>query len=435
MLVTPAAAFVFALYAAKHDWHLKTNLKGLLWAGAGLVFLLLMLFSSQVANIKVLDEKEIEGRGWHTLNYAGNRILYRGHSYIDDDKDSISFRKIGSGNVGTNIYSNIGTDSEGRRIHYGPRVAGYNVRFHPSFDRFLFKDTGNDMFSFNIQAYYRREGQGQSQKLFYEKVYLRSYQHTGKSWMPVCELDISDCLTDNINRVRLAMRIIDNKLVACVNDSIIVVDVTAPKKLKLIDKKIDVLPQYWPHIDTDNKEEFDIPLVPVEGIELQERIKLSIDLNYRFHYSGNNIYETSIADIHDDKISFAFVKHDEIARYGVTRWDDENVYCRFSTSRPYTILEAATGTPGRFGPKFVKNGKLYCYTNSTLLVFDIRSNRRIRKLGHFVRMDYDIEDIAVLEDDNIVLCVRWRPEFIRNRSIKRRSKDDKYYLYLLKNPE
>ncbi len=44
-------------------------------------------------------------------------------------------------------------------------------------------------------------------------------------------------------------------------------------------------------------------------------------------------------------------------------------------------------------------------------------------------MDYDIEDIAVLEDGNILLCMRWGPEFFT------RSDEQKNYLYLLKNPE
>jgi hypothetical protein len=80
---------------------------------------------------------------------------------------------------------------------------------------------------------------------------------------------------------------------------------------------------------------------------------------------------------------------------------------------------------------FVKNGKLYSNLNNTLMVFDVRSNRRIRKLGHFVRMDYNIEDMEVLEDGNILLCVRWDPEdFGINRL-----NEEKYYLYLLKNPE
>ena len=431
MLATPAAAFVFALYAAKHDWHLKTNLKGLLWVGAGLAFLLLMLFSSQVANIKVLHEKEIDiSYGWNTLDYAGDRVVFQGNSYIEDDKEGISFRKIGSGNVRTSPHGNIGTDSAGRRIYYGPRVAGYLEAIYPQYGNRLYKDTGNEIFFFSIHAYYRSEGQGPSHKRFYEKVYLRSYRHTGDSWMPVCEFDISDCLTDDIRHIRMAMRLIDDRLITFVNNSLLVADATNPGELKLIDKKLDVLKKLRPFTYKDRKEEFAIPLVPVEGIELEERIKLSIDLNYRFYYGSNNIYEASIVDIHDDKIAFAIVEHDDIARYNVTRWDDEKVYCRFSTSRPFTILEGLTGPAGRFNPRFVKYGKLYCYDVCTLLVFDVRSKRRIRKLGHFVRTYYNIDDIAVLEDGNILLCVRWDQEFIRDRS-----KEDKYYLYLLKNPE
>ncbi len=39
----------------------------------------------------------------------------------------------------------------------------------------------------------------------------------------------------------------------------------------------------------------------------------------------------------------------------------------------------------------------------TLMVFDIRSGTRIRKLGHFVRMDYRINDMAVADNGNILL--------------------------------
>ena len=81
ILVASAAAFVFALYAAQHDWHLRTNLKGLLWVVAGLVFVLMMLFSSQIANIKVLHEKEIEpSRGRFRLDNAGDSIVFQGQS-------------------------------------------------------------------------------------------------------------------------------------------------------------------------------------------------------------------------------------------------------------------------------------------------------------------------------------------------------------------
>ena len=79
ILIASVIAFIFALYAAKQDLHLRTNLKGLLWVGAGLIFVLMMLFSSQVANIKVLQEKEMEiSFGRNTLDYAGNRIVWKG---------------------------------------------------------------------------------------------------------------------------------------------------------------------------------------------------------------------------------------------------------------------------------------------------------------------------------------------------------------------
>ncbi|MBW7992045.1 MAG: hypothetical protein FVQ84_18800 [Planctomycetes bacterium] len=420
MLITPAAAFVFSLYAARYDWHLKTNLKGLLWVGAGLAFLLLMLFSSQVANIKILHEKEFEYSKewpeWPSIEDIGGKIIFKGQSYIDIDKNSISL-------------SDISKDTDYRTAYLRPkRIEGYHVIRYPHNRHGSIKIFGNNVYRLVIHAYIRKEEEGAIVKTFIEKVYLRSYKHTEKSWMPVCELDISDCLTNNKRWIRMAMRLIDNRLFARVNNSYVLVDAMNPGELKLIDKKLDVLQRYRPI--KDRKKEFSIPLVPIEEFGLEERIRLSIDLNYHSYNDNNEIYESSIVDIHDGKFAFCVLEHDEVARYDVTRWDDENIYCKFSTSRPYTILEGVTGTPGRFSPQFVKNGKFYCRDYNTLLVFDIRSNRRIRKLGHFVRMDYHIEDMAVLEDGNILLCA-WLDQ---DQGISTPDKQ-KYYLYLLKNPE
>lgn len=113
-------AFVFSLFAAQHDWHLRTNLKGLLCAGTGLVFLLLVLFSNQVANIRVLDEKEIE-RHWGgrhvTLGEAGDSLLLEGKSFIEVDEEKHSLRKIESLALGEvtygPAYGDWGIDSEG----------------------------------------------------------------------------------------------------------------------------------------------------------------------------------------------------------------------------------------------------------------------------------------------------------------------------------
>jgi hypothetical protein len=424
MLATPAAAFVFALYAAKHDWHLRTNLKSLLWVGAGLAFVLMMLFSSQVANIKVLHEKEVSFSGglgsgpWTKIENFRGKLIFARYNYID-----IYENKFTLSNIHEDLYLYY------RIYNMPPNIEGYYVRMYPS-DGMLYKNVGNDVYSFNIHAYYREEKEGSIVKTFYEKVYLRSYKHPDESWMPVCELDISGCLTDRINILRAAMRLIDNRLFACVNNSYVLVDVTNPGELKLIDKKFDVLQRYRP--SKDHKKEFSIPLVPIDEFELEERIRLSIDLNYNFQYGDNKIHDSSIVDVQDGMFSFFFLDfldYDDVVRFDVVRWDDEKIYCKYSNSRPFTILESVTGAPRFYNDKFVKNGKFYCRSDHTLMVFDIRWNGRIRKLGHFVRMDYDIEDMAVLEDGNILLSVG------RNTEFPKRSYARKYYLYLLKNPE
>jgi len=410
MLVASSAAFMFSLFAAQHDWHLRTNLKSLLWVGGGLVFILLILFSGQIANIKVLQEKEIEDFYWRrAMGYAGSKIVFNTHSYVDTDKNSISFSSISEG-------------SDFRIENFTRLPEGYQEETYPSLGR-LYKDSGNEIFYFVIRMYYRSEGQGHFRKTFYEKVYLRSYKRTGKNWEPICELDLSDYLTDN-RSPRIAMRLIGDKIIVFIRRSFVVVDATDPGELKLMYAKLDVLKGRIPSYSRDSRKEFIIPLVPVEGIGIEEKIKLSIDWYYSIY-----IYEASIVDIHDGKISFFLVSFNDIARFDVTNWDDEKVYCRFSTSRPFTILEGMTRT-SHFYRKFVKNGKLYCQEDKTLMVFDIRSNRRIRKLGHFVRMNYDIRDIAVLENGNILLYVSLDTNLGKNRP-----NQQKTYLYLLKNPE
>jgi hypothetical protein len=226
----------------------------------------------------------------------------------------------------------------------------------------------------------------------------------------------------------MAMRFIYNRLIVFVNDSCFLLDATDPGDLKIIERKIDLLKRYLPFTFKSRKEEFAIPLIPIEEVSVEERIKLTIDLNNGYHDYDNKIYESSIVDSHDGKFSFFFVAQDEVARFDVTSWDNEKVYCKFSAARPFTILEIMTRGDRFYNDNFVKNGKFYCRNNHTLMVFDVRSNSRIRKLGHFVRMDYYFEDLAVLEDGDILLSVRWVPEFLN------RSDNMKYYLYLLKNP-
>ncbi len=433
ILAASIAAFVFALYAAEYDWHLKTNLRELLFAGAALVFVLLMLFSSQVANIRVLDEKEIKDspRRRGTLDKAGQSLIFQGHNYVDVGKRDISLREIVSdraGVVNPPLYGIIGLDSEGQQFVYDPRAKDYVTKIYPRRPKALYRCTEDGMYYFGIISYYRQEGKSH----IHERVYLRSHKLVGNSWRLVGELDISDLMGDNVSYLRAAMRLIDNRLVACVNRSFVVVDVAEPGDLKQIDKGLDVIQVYghWSLRDLVHQDEFEVPLIQVEGISLEERIKLSIDLRYRLYDFDNDIYRFSMVDTHNDKIAFFSVFDDEIVRFDVIRRDEKTAYCKFSNSRPFTILEAVTGETFHFRRHtFVENGRLYIPGRYTLLVFDVRGDRGIRKLGHFARMDWDIEDVAALEDGKVVVCASW------SSPGETGGEKEKRYLYLLENPK
>ncbi|MHC4302243.1 MAG: hypothetical protein ACYS7Y_33710 [Planctomycetota bacterium] len=436
IIVVSIAAFVCALYAAQHDWHLRTNLKGLLCVAAGLVLLLLMLFSSQVANIRVLDEEVIESFRWGfgTFDSVGNRRIFQGKDYVDVNKKGLSLQNIGSNGgsvVNPPIYGNMGIDSEGNQVVYGPRVKGYMVKTYPGCPNALYMALEDDTYYFGITSYFRQEGEERRKRNIHEAVYLRSYKLIGDSWKVVGELDISDCLTDRKDYIRMAMRLVDKTLVTCVNYSLVTVDVSDPDELKEIDRKLDVIrggTMWLP--DEDRQKEFSIPMLPVEGIGIEERIKLSIDLANRFGHRHDRIYDSSIVDIDDGKIAFFSASERDVARFDVIRWDDEKIYCRFSTARPFTFLEAIARSYGPNNSTFVKDQKLYVKEYEQLMVFDVSSVRRIRKLGHYARMDSGIEDIAILEDGKILISTK-----SHFASGAKNSADEKRYLYLLENPK
>lgn len=384
MLILSLVALVLSLFAAQHDWHLKTKLKSLLWVIAGIVFVLFMFFSSQVANIKVLDEKQLEYYLSYELNYVDDKIILD-NRFIDINNNKISFGDAVGG------------------LNFIPvaSLEGYYEDNYPERGKILHESNGK-LYSFNITTYYRLVGEELHKHRNYDKVYLRSFLLTESGWENVSELDISDCLSDNVYP-RTAMRIIGNNLFAFVGESMAEVDVTDPHNPKIIHSKLNVLNNIrnyrWNYINPD----FVIPIVPAEGIDLEAKIKLSIDLYYSPFYPFNKMYKYSIVDVWNKAIYFYLYSYGHILRYEVTRWDADNIYCQLKTTRPLTIVEGNFNELN-FHDSFVKGGKLYCPGNDTLMVFDIRIDNRIRKLGHFVRINYEISDIAVAENGDILLC-------------------------------
>lgn len=416
LIIVPLVAisvFILSLFAAQHDWYLKTNLKGLLWVIAGIVFVLFMFFSTQVANIKVLDEIEIQPLNqivtetgtqelrdytstggvfnvgyqinWETnpLDYDGDKIVFRTRSYVNAD-NNISFSDI-KGNPDKKIILK--------------RFPGYYSKY-PYDDGRLIKEINGNLYYFEIQAYYQKIKETPIVEIKYSNLNLCSYKLTDKSWVPVSELDLSECINEDTMQLQLAMRLIGDTLFAFVENSLVEIDVTNPDELQIINMKKNVINRKAKFKPWESQDLITVPILPVDGISMEDKIKLSIDYIYNYP----KMYESSIVDIQDNKILYCHILTDEIITCSeVINYDDEYIYCRNIASRRITILEEMLES--RYLPyeTFVKDGKFYLKGTHSLMVFDIRSNNRIRKLGHFVRMDYRINDMAVAENGNILI--------------------------------
>jgi hypothetical protein len=441
MLVPSLTAFIASLIAVSRNWHLQTNLKGLLWTGAALIFLVMLLFTRQVANIKVLDEVEI-GAGEHayigSLRRIGDSVQLASTFEIDTENQRIQLTKHFSplsNELREKIQqmSRLYTKEEGHYLEPRPR---YNVVSYRIDDQ---------VYTFKLMTYYLREKVGKSSWTpKYEKTYLCSYQLAeGIHRIPVSALELSDCIDEN-RPFKAGLRRIGDKLIVFVQDSIAVVQIKQDGKLEIIDKQINGLKGYSKHLTSQDKV-FKIPLIAIPQINMKDRVKLTIDVNYWYYHIYHKwrvqelFYNHTLVDMYDDEISFCILEEDGIQRYDVVKWDEEYIYCKFRDGRQFTFLEQMFGQVTENDSHYVQNGKLYAYENQKLMVFDVASDR-IRKLGHFERLsqDYSIQGIEVLDNGNILLCAETEKRIREERSVEghlRSYVDRKGYLSLLKNPE
>ena len=96
-----------------------------------------------------------------------------------------------------------------------------------------------------------------------------------------------------------------------------------------------------------------------------------------------------------DKMRFASAIENGMARYDVLGWDREEIQCRFRDVRRFLFGGDSWGNDS-----FVHAGRYYVHNWNTLMVFDIRADHGIRKLGHFQRFSdtFEIWDIGVEEN-------------------------------------
>ncbi len=436
-LGTTLLAFVLAVLAVKHNWHLLTSLRGLLWAGAGLIFGLMLLFGRQVANIRILDEKRIPGEYFgHQLEKPGDKtVLLSRHGWQNRHELATDGGRISLNHIQE-------TPSEATRAQMKVMHPGFADEEGLSLLRGqrhkdIYYEIGSELYLCTISAYYfdvnitNEYGDTVRKEKRWKKLYLRNY-HISEG-MPIARssLDLSDCLIED-RGLNTEMRLIKDGLLALfVNHHCMAVQASDKGDLQVIERKKMKAYSAYARSATDRKQTFKLPLIPLESIDIKDRVRLSIDFSYWPHgaYSKRGFRETSRVHMGNDQTVFVLVSHDDIARFDVIKWDQENIHCRFRDVRPFTFLEQR-GISHRHDACFVQNGILYAHEWNTFMVFDIASQRGIRKLGHFERLGggFGIEHIRVEDNGNILM-------FARSQWAQKEHWSDNWALYLLKNPQ
>lgn len=422
------AVFLLSLWAVRHDRRLRTNLKGLLWAAAGILFALMLFFGRQVANIKVLDEKKSPDPYLYDLNTIDDKVLL-GYHYAIGIRD----RQINFEDCHAKPFPQIREEllsmppeykiDKNLEIRLSYSTMGWPTCYH---------QIGDNTFAFGLfSAVLEKKDPNKSYTdCYFKNLYLRSFQFQEGTFLPVSTVELSDLLVEE-ERPLLGMRIIEDKLIVLINRSCVVAEISSTGTVQILKKYPNHTKIRWQRLDLNRQQEFLIPLVPAEQIPVEQRIKLSIDwYNWKL-YRSEQMFDHTITDRHGETIRFYVLsevedEQYELARYEVVRWDKQSVYCKFKDSRPFTFLEQLFGGIYDHRCSFVQKGKFYFYTYQKLMVFDVRF-KRIRKLGHFERTHhhFSIEDIAVLEDGNILIAER---KYDEGREIL-------CSLHLLENPE
>jgi hypothetical protein len=437
---TWAIAFAVSLIAAARNWHLQTNLKGLLWTGAAAIFLLLMLFTRQVANIKVLDEINMSSVQFSgQLDKIGDKIVV---NYINKIQAQIDIQneKIMLNNVLQPLSIKEAIEQGRNYSPFGKTDKEHRSRSFPD-SGYVHQAIGNQIYAFRIHVYEKLTDAndakfGKVHIATFEKILLQCYKLMGGVYIPISTLDLSECRPEPGSEIKIAIRPIDDKLFIFVHNSYILAKLTEMGQLQVLDKKVNMLKGFYNYAGLNKTAE--IPLISAEQLDIKEQIKLSIDIK-SFLFSGYAFFdeyfsENSLVDIVNDKITFCRLSENEVLRYDVERWDHETIYCKIRDVRPFSVLEQMFNGIRSWNRHFVKDGKFYIVAINKLMVFDIRSER-IRKLGHFERIsdDFSIQDIEILNDGNILMSVKI--EKVRGeRDGHKYTLEDKY-LYLLKNPE
>lgn len=429
-LGTAVAAMALMLLAASCNWHLRTNLKGLLWIGGAGLFLLMLLSSRQVANIKVLDETRQSG-GAVAFSRVADQYEF-GNQAVRVENNQLLLAQGDAAAVKASEFLR----SE-RLPFYRDKTQKKRLETYPH-ESFVYHEINGQLYAFAMYHYYELEDREYDNGRTYQtavslKCSLRGYLFSNGQYELVAEQDLSDCLHQD-GTGYITCRIVGDTIIAIVEDQCVSVSIGHSGQLTVLGQ--EKIKRYRFFEDWAEDLEFKIPLLPLKGVDPVERIRATIDFSLWGGYRYNDSFaRRSCVDIDAGQIFFYNVFEFEIVRYDVLRWDDEYIYCRFHDVRPFSYLERMSHWNHDDRIFFVQDGKLYIYSSTKLMVFDIRC-RQMRKLGHWERWGEGcrIEQLEVLKDGNLLLkslgdkvIVEERPGGVIY--------DCNSNLYLLKNPQ
>lgn len=420
-----ALAFSGAVLAVKRNWQVHTHLRGLLWGAAGLIFAVILLFSRQIANIKILDEKAfaqgaqpqfVGGSEKPSLVYYGDAQKYCEISTVGDKIELIEQTETRFKPPSKQVLEEIET----------ARSLAPEFDTHPELKRghrvqSVHLQRGSVEYRLVFSTYHRTEpfikesGAGDT-KYIQERAYLRSYRLVQHHWIPAQSLDLSDHLLKD-EWPRAVMGLAKDKAVVVLSETCLVIDVSDPQAMEVAEiKPYKGRHRYGP----DER----VQLIPADSLDIQDRIRLSIEMRGRIYREGRLHLPTN-----NENAGYIIVAHKGIAYYEVDRWDEKQVYARLVHERPYVAWEKMFGWISAYDDHFIRDGKLYSHSQDKLMVFDVGA-KRIRKLGHYERLSqkYSIRAIEVDANGNILMLSQH--EEGQGEDLKRTR-----FLQLLKNPE
>ncbi len=415
-LVFSCVAFIGSILAVKHNWRVHTHLRGLLWGGAGLVFMVVLFFSHQVANIKILDVKTVVNHEGEVYDYLHSQL---GAVFLDG---SPTYYKVSVDNGTIDVKSTTLTSQqfeELRQRAHAPEsyevpeelkrtydyawAVGQSERNLPSLYR-----VGQSEYWFRLNSYYRTEEEvvdstgtrGNVIKVkehrHYERAYLQCSRPLELGWEPVSYLDLSEYLQDSNDLAygerewRATVCLIKDRAIVVLNKHCLLVDISNPKEMVVVESQPL---KYRLRYEQAKSGFFD--LLPLESLDRNDRIKASISLAAL----GGSVFTGS-----DGSVRYVLCGRSKILLYEVEEIKADQIRCRLRDERRASPLEEM-GNPW-INKQILKDGVLYLCFEHRLMVFDI-SGSRIRKLGHFERWNesFQIGDMEVLENGNILLAI------------------------------